>query len=200
MTATELSDLTQIERRAYETIWDDGLIDLFVGLALFLIGILWATQDSAYGAFVAPILVPFWSVARKKISEPRIGIVNFSAERVTRENRKLLGLFLLGVLTLVFGVAWFFLGQHGGPLPGNSDINIVAGLPAALLAFAAIVVAFAFGIKRFLAYAAILLASTVPVIYLDLNPGWAFVPGGVCCIVAGGGLLTRFVRRYPLGG
>jgi len=199
MKTVDASGLEQIEKQAYQAIWEDGLIDIFVGLALFLMGVIWVSQDSAYGSFVAPILLPFWTVARKRISEPRMGVVNFSAERVAMENRKLRGLLLFGVLTLVIGVVWYFLGQRGGFFAVPRATNIVAGLPAALLAVPAIIVGFAFGLERFFIYAAVLLISVVPVVLLDLHPGWAFIPGGVLCIAAGGRLLMRFIRKYPLG-
>jgi len=198
METIRTSSLDQIEKQAYQAIWEDGLIDIFVGLALFLIGVLWLSQDSAYGSFVAPILVPFWVVARKRISEPRMGVVNFSTERVASDNKKLLGLFLIGVMTLVIGVAWYFVGQHGGFFATLRGTNVIAGLPAVLLAIPATIVALAFGLRRFFVYAAVLLISALPVIFLDLRPGWALVPSGAWCIVAGGVLLTRFVRKYPL--
>jgi hypothetical protein len=178
--------------------WDDGLIDVMAGLALFLIGFLWVTQDSMYSPFVAPLLVPVWIGARRKISEPRIGIVNFSAERVAKESKKMLGLFLFGVLTLVIGVAWFFLGRHGDTILTLPAVNVVAGLPAGLLAIPAIIVGFAYGLRRFFGYAAALLVAAVPVAILDLHPGWALIPGGVLGIMVGSSLLLRFVRKYPL--
>jgi len=200
MNAEGTSDLEQIERKAYQTIWDDGLIDIFVGLALFLIGVFWVSQGSAYSTFVAPVLVPFWVVARKRFSEPRTGVVHFSRERLAKENKKLRLLFLFGVFTFMIGVFWFFFGSHGESLSTPRDLNIVAGLPAALLAVPAIIVALAYGLGRFLAYAVMLLVSALPVIYLDLHPGWAFIPGGLLGIGVGSTLLFRFVRKHPLGG
>ena len=193
------SSLDQIEKQAYQAIWEDGLIDIFAGLALFLIGVVWISQDSAYGSIVAPALVPFWTVARKRISEARMGVVNFSAERIVSDNNKLLGLCLFGVLTFVIGVIWYFFGRTGDFFAALRGTNIIAGLPAALLAIPVTIVAFAFGLRRFFLYAAVLLISAVPVALLDLGPGWAFVPGGVLCIAMGSGLLFRFLRKYPLG-
>ena len=198
MSETGFPDLEYLERRAYETIWDDGLIDIFAGLALVSIGIMWVSQFSVYGAFVAPILVPLWVAARKSISEPRIGIVRFAAERVAVENKKLLGLFMLGVLTFVIGVLWFVFGQPESTFRSFADLNVVAGLPAALLAIPAVVIAIAYGKKRFLGYALVLLCSALPVIIYDLHPGWAFIPGGVLCAAIGSHLLYRFVRKYPI--
>ncbi len=200
MDAIGTSDLEHIEKLACQTIWNDGLLDLFVGLALFLIGVLWVTQDSAYGSFVAPLMVPVWIAARKRISEPRMGVVNFSADRVAKESKKLLALVLFGVLTFVIGIFWYFFGSHGDSLATLRDLNIVAGLPAALLAVPAIIVALAFGLGRFLAYAVMLVVSALPVVYLDLHPGWAFIPSGFLGMGVGSTLLFRFVRKYPVGG
>ncbi len=199
MNRVSTSGLEQIEKQAYQTIWEDGLIDIFVGLSVFLIGVFWVSQGSVYGSVIAPIFVPFWVVARKRISEPRVGVVNFSAERINKENKKLLGLVLLGVLTLVIGVAWYFFGSHISSLATPQHTNLVAGLPAALLAIPSVIVALTFSAKRFFVYAAVMLMAAVPVIVFDLNPGWAFIPGGVWCMAVGGGLLMRFVRKHPIG-
>ncbi len=198
MHTTGTPDLAQIEEQVYQSIWEDGLIDIFVGLTLFLTGVFWIGQDSAYGSFVAPILVPFWVVARRRISDPRIGVVKFNAERVAKESRKLLGLFLFGTLTLALGIGWYVLGPTGGVEETNWAVNLVAGLPAGLLAISAIIVAFAFGVGRFFAYALVLLASAIPVVFFDLLPGWAFLPSGVLAVVVGTALLARFVHKYPI--
>jgi len=198
MNALDTPNLEQIERQAYQTIWEDGLIDIFVGLALVLIGSLWLTQDSIYGAFVAPVLVPFWTVARKRITEPRRGIVNLSEERMVKENKKLAGLMLFGVATLIIGIVWYVIGRPGGTPPAAWASHIVAGLPAVLLAIPALIVALAYGLKRFLIYATALLVAAIAVVLLDLHPGWGFIPGGIVCLLLGGALLHRFIRKYPL--
>jgi len=192
------TELERIEKQAYSTIWEDGLIDIFVGLALVLIGYFWVWQDSAYGAFVAPVLVPFWTVARTRISEPRKGVVNLSPERKAKETKKLAGLMLFGVATLTFGVVWYVIGRPGGAPPAQWASHIVAGLPATLLAIPMIIVAFALGLTRFLLYAAVLLLAAGAVVLLALGPGWGFIPAGVVCLLLGGTILFRFMRKYPL--
>ena len=200
MSETRFPDLECLESQAYETTWEDGLVDLYVGLALVLIGIMWVSQMSVYSTFVAPLLIPLWVVSRKRISEPRIGIVQFGSEHVALEQRKLLGLFMLGVLTLVIGVVWFFVGKPESAIRSIAELNVVAGLPAILLAIPAVVFAISYQMKRFFGYAIVLLISALPVIFYDLHPGWAFIPSGVLCVAIGGQLLYRFVRKYPIDG
>ena len=198
MNTLSTSGLEQIEKQAYHAIWEDGLIDIFVGLALALIGLFWISYDSAYGSFVAPILVPFWTVSRKRISEPRRGVVNLSTERMAKENKKLAGLMLFGVATFTIGVVWYVIGRPGGAPPANWVPHIVAGLPAMLLAIPAIIIVFAYGLNRFLIYASVLLLSAVAVVLLDLRPGWGFLPGGIVCLAVGATILRSFIRKYPL--
>jgi len=200
MDTADTSDLEQIEKQAYSTTWDDGLIDLFVGFALALVGAFWISPDPGYGAVVVPIMAPFWIVARNRISEPRRGVVILSAERMTVEKKKLAGLNFFWIATLTVGIVWFVIARLGGAPPAYWVSHIVAGLPAALLAIAAIFIAFAYGLKRFLKYAAVLLVSAVAVVLLGLQPGWGFIPGGIVCLAVGGTILFRFIRKYPLSG
>ena len=197
MATSGISNLEQLERQVYESTWSDGLLDLCSGIALLLIGIVWVTGQSVYGTFVAPLMIPVWLSARKHVSEPRIGKVRFSAERQRKEKTHFLGLFLLGTLILVAGLMWYFLGIRGETAFVSARINIVAGLPAALLSIPAIFVAIALGLPRFFVYAAALLISAVPVILLDQHPGWAFIPCAIVCIGFGSYLLVEFVSKYP---
>lgn len=198
MNTARFPNLEQLERQAYSTLWNDGLIDLTAGIALFTIGVAWVTGNSPYSPFVAPMLIPVWMVARKKISEPRIGVVNLGADRVKKGKRNLLFLFMFGVLTFVMGLALYFLGPLRETLAANNQANWVAGLPAALLAAPAVIVAISFDVKRYFIYAAALLMAALPVAVLDQHPGWAFIPAGVLFIVTGGHMLIQFLRDYPL--
>jgi len=104
---------------------------------------------------------------------------------------------LLAVLSLARGLTWYIFRAGTAISSVTPPLNLVAGLPAALLAVPAAVVAVAFGLRRYLAYAAALFWSALPVILLDLHPGWAFIPAGVLSLTLGSRLLTQFVRNYP---
>jgi len=195
MDSTGFPNLEQVERQVHNSIWDDALIDLCAGAALFLMGVLWVTQLSPYGTFVAPLFIPIWMGARQRITTPRLGVVKFSADRVKHDSRVLAFLALLGTLSLTLGILWYFL-RAGSPTV-IEQYNLIAGLPAALLAVPAAVIAVAFGVRRFLIYSATLFWSAVPVILLDVHPGWAFIPAGIVCMALGGTLLAKFLRKYP---
>jgi len=197
MTATGIPDLERLEQDVYESTWSDGLLDICTGLALLTIGILWVTGLSTYSAFAPAVLIPIWVSARKRIIEPRTGVVQFSAERVGKERTHLFGFFLLGVAFLVCGIAGYFVVVRDGSLDLLQQLNIAAGLPAALLSIPAVLVAISLGLPRFFLYAALLVVAAVPVVLQDLHPGWAFIPCGALSVVVGSVLLAKFLKRHP---
>jgi len=197
MNVLQTSDLKQLEKQVYYTLWEDGLIDIFVGIALVGLGSFWlSSETSAYGAIFIPILIPFWSVARQRITLPRLGEVTLSTARQTTEHRKLGVMILLGVVVMAIGVAWFMVIRGGGPRP-DWLAHSVAGLPAMLLAFGAMVTAFAIGQLRFFIYSAALAISGVIVVLLSLRPGWGFLPAGIIALLTGAVHFYRFLRKYP---
>lgn len=200
MSEAEISDLELLERRVYKSSWDDGLLDICIGVGLLITGIFWVTGQSEYGAFAAPVMIPIWLAARKRFSEPRMGAVTFSAKRTHKEKTLSLGLFLIGVLMLAGGVTLYFLVVRNASPGVLGQFNIVAGLPAALLSVPAIIVAFALRLPRFLFYAVLLLLSAFLVIVLDAHPGWAFMPSAILFVCIGTGLLLQFMTRYPKRG
>jgi len=196
MNALQTSDLKQLEKQVYHSLWEDGLVDIFVGIALVGLGSFWLSTNAGYGAIFIPILIPFWSVARERITLPRLGQVTLSAERQVKEHRKLGGMIFLGVVVMAIGVAWFMVIRGGGPRP-DWLAHSVAGLPAMLLAFGAMVTAFAIGQLRFFIYSAALAASGVVVVLLSLRPGWGFLPAGIVALLTGAVHFYRFLRKYP---
>lgn len=200
MTTSEISGLEKLERKVYESTWEDGLIDLCSGVALLLMGMFWVTGQSAYGTFAAPLMISIWVAARKRISEPRIGAVVFGPKRVTKLKSLYLGLFGIGVLTLFGGIFLYIFVAKGNSTGVLPQMNFVAGLPAILLAIPALVVALTLRLARFIVYAALLMLSGVLVVVMDLHPGWAFLPSGALCACVGAGMLVAFVRKNPLPG
>ena len=194
----ESRSLTEIERRAYQTIWEDGLLDVFVGAAVVAMGVSWVVGLAVWGALLPALLVPVWQVARKQIVEPRSGYVEFGPERKSREKRHLGVLLLLGVLTLLLGVGVFWM-VRANPRGLDSLLpEVIPALPAVLLGLGGALTGLLLGIRRFLVYAGLLLVGGVVGAYFQAEPGWHFlVPGGVILIV-GVGLLVSFLMKYPM--
>ena len=81
-----------LEGRLFRRYWDDGLLDLLVGVGVLLIGIGWVCDQVALAAFTPALLVPLWRPLRARLVEPRLGAVEFADKRVRRQRRHALGL------------------------------------------------------------------------------------------------------------
>ena len=190
-------DLEGIEQRAYQTLWEDGLIDLFVGAGVLGIGVSWITGYPVFGAVLPAMLVPMWQAARKRIAEPRSGYVEFSPRRKGRERRGLGILLLVGSLMLTLAIALFAIARHGAQAFEGITPVVIPALPAALLALGAALVGAIVGIHRFLAYAVLLLITGAVGTALAAEPGWHMVASGAAIAAVGVVRLASFLRRYP---
>ena len=113
--------IKELERKVYTSQHQDGLIDIFASIYIigFSIGILldyiW---DFSFGVLLPGILVvlvvPLWITAKRRITMPRIGYVNFG----TRGKTKITAIFT-GILVL--GTAFFF--AFTSPLPKVLTLN-----------------------------------------------------------------------------
>ena len=191
-------DLERIERTAYESKWEDGLIDIFVGVALLGMGIAWLTDYAVFGGILPALLVPIWVSARKRITVPRTGHVEFSGERKALEKRNLNVVALLGLVFLVMGVLVYFLVRENPPSVDTMIRGAIPALPSVLLGIGAVMIGFLFGIRRFLGYSALLVASGVVGGFLQVHPGWLFLPAGAVTSTVGLVLVIDFLRKYPV--
>ena len=195
MNNTNLEDL---ESAAYQDSYSDGLIDLFIGLGLASIGILWLWFEPVAGlagVFAAAIgwaMVPI----RRRIVEPRMGYVRWTAPRLKWERKQLRLLFGLGSVALLIGVG-LVLAIVSGDADTSGDRNVVAGLPAVLLAVGAFVLAATSGFKRLWVYGAVLLSAAAVTILIEAGPGGSLLAAGAAVGVVGIVLLGRFLRAHP---
>ena len=193
------TDLEDLESEAYQDSFADGLIDLFIGLGLASIGILWlwfepvAGLAGVFAAVVAWALVPI----RRRIVEPRVGYVRWTAPRLKWERKQLWLLFGLGSAALLTGVG-LVLSIVNGDGDTSGDRNVVAGLPAVLLAIGAFVLAATSGFKRLWGYGAVLLSAAIVTILIEAGPGGSLLAAGAAIGVVGVVLLSRFLRANPV--
>ena len=192
------TDHVDLEREAYQDSYSDGLIDLFIGLGLAAIGALWLWMESVAGlagAFAAAVtwaLVPI----RRRIVEPRIGYVRWTAPRLKWERKQLTLLLVLGTVALIVGVG-LVLDIASGDDITRGDRNVVAGLPAILLAISAFVLAATSGFKRLWGYGTLLLSAAAVTILIEVDPGGSLLTAGAAIGVVGLVLLGRFLRANP---
>ncbi len=76
--------LKELEKKAFTSYHQDGLLDIFLGIGIIVFGLGMATDQFYFGSIMPAILFPLWAAAKKAITIPRIGLVNFSPERKIR--------------------------------------------------------------------------------------------------------------------
>lgn len=193
-----MTDIHDLERKIYRSLWEDGLLDLFVSVGLVLIGFTWLSDVAWMGGIVPVLLIPFWPLAKRSISAPRAGSFTPSRHRHAWEQRRLMALALAGVVTLGLGIVVYFYLTVRGSSGTNWLTVVIPGLPGVLVAIGMGGVGVAFGLHRFLAYAVALAATGVLAALGLFGPGWAFVLGGAAVLIWGGVVLGRFVSTHPV--
>ena len=202
---TKEPNLKEIERRAYMAYHQDGLLDIFAGLFIsgwglgMLMDILW---EFNFGAIMPAILIatvlPIWIAAKRRITMPRIGYVNFG----TRGSNKIFALFL-GLMVAGLGVffAFTFATYQGG---SRQWLDLIVQNGMLIVGFGSLSVCILFGysmgLKRLYAYG--LLAAVALVIGHFMGIFFAYILSalGITVMITGVALLIGFVRRYPLKG
>ena len=187
---------TSMETRMLRTYWNDGLLDLMVGLGILCIGIAWRYDLVAMGPIAPALLASFWKPLREKWITPRIGYVEFSEARQEKTKGFFVSSILLGVGMLGLGISvYFYVTAHELP-----PVHFVAGLPAILLSLLAFLAAMGTQLIRFAIYGLILLSSGLGVVATDSRPEGAMLLSAAVMFVVGVVLLVRFFKKNPLSG
>ena len=185
----------QLENKAFRYFWNDGLIDLMVGLIVLIIGISWWQDVAVVGAIFPATCASMWFPLRKRLVEPRMGYVEFSGDRELKVRSFRHGLFAFFAGTMVFGMVVYAL-WNGDILP--SPAEWIAGFPLLLIAVPAVFFAIFTMCGRFAIYGLVLLLAGVEVIYQGWDPHVGLIASGI--IITGAGLVTlaRFISNNPL--
>ena len=192
-----LGNTNTIEKQVFRTYWNDGLLDLFGAIGVLAIGIFWTLDFTVGSAILPALLIPLWGPCRERFIEPRLGMVEFSDARERRNTNRLLMIVALGVGTLVLGVALYFLRDRIGLSP---SVTFIAGLPAVLLGFLAVLTAFLILAMRFLAYAAVLVVAGIAGALAGQEPGPIMTAAGIALLLLALVVVIRFVRENPVSG
>jgi len=190
-----MSAAVDLQNRVLKSSWNDGLIDLFAGIGVLLIGLSWQFDLVPLGSIAPALLIPVWQPLRRRLIEPRTGYMEFGERTRLRLSRSLLTMIILGVGTLALGVGIYLYAAGGVPMAG---VTVVAGLPAALIGLAALIAGNSFGIPRFPLYALVFMVGAAATILLGLEPALPMMAGGALAAASGALLLGRFLRDHPV--
>jgi len=195
---TEVRAMTQsintLEKSAFRSFWDDGLLDLMVGLVILVVGLSWWQDVAVFGAIFPAVCASMWYPLRKRLIEPHMGYVEFSGQRELKVRSFRHGLIAFFAGTTVLGMVIFALWQsHKLPQP----TEWIAGFPLVLVAIPAVFFALFTNCRRFLVYALLLLVAAIEVILLRLEPHVGLIGSGAVITLSGLVQLVRFLARYP---
>lgn len=196
MKTSTLSTATA-RKRVYQAFWQDGTLDLAIGLGLAVIGLGWLAGLVAIAAATPAIIVPCWSAARTRLIEPRLGYARFDEPRRRQMKRGQVALIAIGVGIFGAIVVTFLIAR---PRLVEADLAhlLIPALPAALVGLGGLVAALLFQMPRLLAYGGFALVAGLAGGALDLEPGWTLLAAGLAPLATGGLLLALFLRSFPV--
>jgi hypothetical protein len=202
---TKQTTLREIEKKAYMSYHQDGLLDMFVGLYALAFGLGMIADkmlEFGFGAIMPAILIaivlPIWIEAKRKITMPRIGFVKFGTRGSNKLFALLLGLAVAGLgVFMLFGV-FLATGQIGRPWWIEILFQygmIWIGLGAAVIGS---LFAYTMGLKRLHVYGLLSFALFASGYLLSIPFEYLLLVIGSIIIASGAILLAQFIRRYPL--
>ncbi|MBU6998994.1 MAG: hypothetical protein HXS41_15220 [Theionarchaea archaeon] len=197
-------NLKELERKAWTAYFDDGILDISIGLFVLTFGIGMTTQYSALTA-LAWMVVFFFAAAKKSITLPRVGLVTFSPEREERMKKEKSFFVVFFSITALLGLVFFLVLTTDLPQSVRSMVGEMALVGYELIiAVAIFLVGYWKQIRRFYVYAGFFLVVIVAGVLFDV-PGvnpltimmYQFIGAGGLILLSGFIVLARFFRRYP---
>jgi hypothetical protein len=200
---TKQDTLRDVEKKAYMSYHQDGLLDIVIGVYALAFGLgIVADKILEFGfatimpAIIISIVLPIWIQAKRNVTMPRIGFVKFGA----RGSNKLFALFL-GLMVAGLGVFFLFTlatVQNGRPFWIDMLFEygmIWIGLGSAVIGS---LFAHTMGLKRLYGYGLLTLSLFVSGHFLSFPFEYLLLVLGSVIIASGAALLAQFIRRYPL--
>jgi len=204
-------NLKQIERKAFRSTYQDGLLDIYMGTIVATMAIFLYHPESGYSAINNIVMVIIFTVAyslfwagKKYITLPRMGQVRFGP---TRQHKKKTLAIVLGIIVLIqtIFVGTTIIGWHnpvfGAKLFGffgdySQEHLAVAALGSFFVGPSMLVIAYLIDFPRGY-YIAVLMALAVFLMILINQPIYPVVIGGLI-IVPGLVLFIHFLKKYPI--
>lgn len=189
------NSIESLEKGAFRAFWNDGILDIMLGLVVLILGLSWWQDVAVLGAVFPAICASMWVPLRRKLIEPRMGFVEFSGPREIKVRTFLFGLAAFFTGTTLLGAVIFFM-WNSDVLPRPADW--VAGFPLLLIAVPAIFFALFTQCKRFFVYAFVLVMCAIELIYQGWDPHVGLMASGGFMLVSGSYILLRFLLSHPL--
>lgn len=192
--------------------FDDGIWEIYLGLFFTLMSF-YARTRALLGPAVNAILflglslllAAVAAITKKRITQPRIGLVKFntrSKKKIKTANLITLGLVLATLVLLILSAKSLINEPTWEHLPqwfSVFDVDLVFAL--VIIGFFGLI-AYTTGVARFYLHGVLLgagnFAATVLLVYNDLQFGWPLALAGLVIAVIGVSVLVRFLQEHPL--
>ena len=190
-------DLKELERKAYTSYYNDGLLEIFLGGTILLMGVA-ILFDVAYLFGIIPVLaMASWAGAKRALTVPRIGMVRFGPDRQLRIRKEKLFFTVYFSITVAAGIVVFIIVSRSM----DTARRIFGGYPLAPIgvigALALIFLGYWKQIRRFHLYALLALAAVFGAPHLGVEPPHYMMGLGIAILAIGVALLVRFLAAYP---
>jgi hypothetical protein len=194
---TDPMDLDALEEQAFRSRYDNGLLDLFLGLFVLAFGLSIGTEYGGMSAIWGAVCVAMYYPIQKRITEPRLGYAEFGPGRKAKMRHKQLLMALALGLSMFGGVAALVMVesksagmqdtmQSLGPIPFGGMLALMAVVGSALL-----------NIRRGYAYAALIFGTISGGHMAGVDLRHTMIASGAIVTVCGVICLMHFLQKYP---
>lgn len=193
-------DLRELERKAFTSYHQDGLLDIGIGVFILSFGIGMLTEMFWLPAIAISVAMSVWYAAKKTVTAPRVGCVKFGPERYSHlRNLMTVGVIVLSLCVLVSLVV--FYGSATGNIPswvklilidhGDTLIGVIgSGL--------FLVVGYSLNIGRLYAYTILTLGIFILSDALDIGFTTGALILGSSVTLGGVVVLIQFMHKNPV--
>ena len=194
-------NLKEIERRVRRSACQDGLLEIFLGSFLLLLGVFFTINPIivAFSAFLVFLINPLFERVKKRYIYPRIGYVKFEPEKKVAKGIVATAAVFVMILLGSMGVFVLTMQDRGWAFWFDYFFPAFAGF---MTAFGPFWLGQTYNLKRGYVFAALFLLSGIAIPVLGIATGynavsleWLLV--GLVILVSGVIMFTRFLRKYP---
>lgn len=188
-------NLDEIERRAFLAYHQDGLLDIIIGTALLLIGVFVILLPDFWFFLIGFLVVlsSTYTAAKRRITAPRLGYVEFSQKRKKQSSTILLILTIVILCANVATMIAWLIPSFGLILEANFQLIV------ALIAFLIfLLIGYTTALRRVYVYGIIICLALISSHFWILNFGIPLIVTGSTSLVTGIVLLIRFQKKFPI--
>lgn len=204
-------DLKEIERKAFRSVHQDGLWDIYIGGLLLVLSLMFTIPESGEGELSTigltllgvAVVFGFFQLGKKYITTPRMGQVRFGAERQKRKIRLgwIMGAYVLVTLGLVLFSLYVWNRSASGQavdliLTPSLERVLVASVAALIAGTSTLVISYFREFVRGYYIALLMGLGFFFTLLLDMTV--PMIIAGVLILVPGLVLFVNFLRQHPL--